>query len=113
MTPDVRSACSRCASIFILYVTTSANNITLKNKRKTLSPQDVIEAIEQIGFEEFTPELTSFHDYIKTDRKLKQKSKKSHKESNESSNSKNSNHSIDNEEIADEEEICLSDSSDD
>lgn len=71
----MRSACSRCASIFILYLTTCANNIALNHKRKTLTPQDVIDAIQDIGFGEFVPELDSFYQQLKEDKQRKQMAK--------------------------------------
>ena len=72
----MRSACSRCASIFILYVTTCANNVALTHKRKTLTPQDVIDALQDIGFTEFVPQLNSFHRQLKEDKQRKQMAKK-------------------------------------
>ncbi|CAG2164192.1 unnamed protein product [Oppiella nova] len=70
---DVRSAASRSASIFILYVTTCANDIAVANKRKTLSAQDVLEAITQIGFEEFTEELMELHKTLMKEKTLKER----------------------------------------
>ncbi|XP_054161921.1 DNA polymerase epsilon subunit 3-like [Oppia nitens] len=72
---DVRSAVSRSASIFILYVTTCANSIANEHKRKTLTPNDIIEAINQIGFNEFTDELQELYKSLQKGKQNKDKDK--------------------------------------
>ncbi|XP_013781842.1 DNA polymerase epsilon subunit 3-like [Limulus polyphemus] len=54
---EARSAFSKAASIFVLYATSSANNFALKAKRKTLSGNDVLTAIEDMEFENFLEPL--------------------------------------------------------
>ncbi|CAG2106802.1 unnamed protein product [Medioppia subpectinata] len=99
MSADVRSAASRSASIFILYVTTCANSIAIANKRKTLTAQDVIEAMNQIDFEDFAEELTAFQKTLQKDKNQKLKNK-----SEENTDSQDLDHNEDNGEEEDDEE---------
>lgn len=80
---DARSAAARAASIFILYTTTCANNNATSNKRRTLTPQDVFEALDSMGFDEFTAELLPWYEAFRREKqtKSKPKSKKDHNSS--------------------------------
>ena len=79
MSRDVRSAVSRSASIFILYLTTCANSIATEQKRKTLSPQDIIEAVNQIGFTHFTQQLQDLLQSLQKTKEVKAKEKQTNK----------------------------------
>ncbi|KAK9877234.1 hypothetical protein WA026_016980 [Henosepilachna vigintioctopunctata] len=57
---DARSALSRAASVFVLYITSQASKQAQKFKRKTLSGQDVMNALSDLGFEEFLEPLEEF-----------------------------------------------------
>ncbi|XP_013781220.1 DNA polymerase epsilon subunit 3-like [Limulus polyphemus] len=48
---EAKSALSKAASVFVLYATTCANNFTLKDKRKTLSGNDVLAAVQDMEFD--------------------------------------------------------------
>jgi len=72
---DGRSAASRAVSIFILYLTTSANSIAANAKRKTLSAQDIIDAISSLGFDQFIPDLIQWHNSYRKDKAKKDKLK--------------------------------------
>lgn len=54
---DARSALSRAASVFILYVTSQASKEAQKVNRKSLLGQDVITALEELEFEDFVEPL--------------------------------------------------------
>lgn len=54
---DARTAVAKAASIFILYLTSSANIIAKKGNRKTISGQDVIQAMVDIEFDQFVDPL--------------------------------------------------------
>ncbi|CAG9824869.1 unnamed protein product [Phaedon cochleariae] len=54
---DARSALSRAASVFVLYVTSQASNEAQKVNRKTLVGKDVIKALEELEFENFIEPL--------------------------------------------------------
>lgn len=54
---DVRAALSRAASMFILYITAQGTQIAQKSNRKTLTAQDMFEALEEADFDEFIEPL--------------------------------------------------------
>ncbi|XP_076331790.1 DNA polymerase epsilon subunit 3-like [Tachypleus tridentatus] len=54
---EAKSALSKAASVFVLYATTCANNFTLKDKRKTLSGNDVLAAVQDMEFDMFLEPL--------------------------------------------------------
>lgn len=54
---DARTAVAKASSIFILYLTSSANIIAKKGNRKTISGQDVIQAMSDIEFDQFIDPL--------------------------------------------------------
>ena len=54
---DARSALSRAASIFVLYITSQATKESQKVNRKTLSGPDIIAALEELEFDEFVEPL--------------------------------------------------------
>ncbi|XP_031570618.1 DNA polymerase epsilon subunit 3-like [Actinia tenebrosa] len=54
---EARSAIGKAASVFVLYATSCANNIAISGKRKTLTAADVLQALEEMEFEEFLPKL--------------------------------------------------------
>lgn len=54
---EARTAIGRAASVFVLFVTSSANNVAVKNNKKTISAQDVLQAIVDTEFENFSEPL--------------------------------------------------------
>ncbi|KAK3088267.1 hypothetical protein FSP39_016837 [Pinctada imbricata] len=54
---EARLAISKAASVFVLYATSCSNNFAVKSKRKTINAQDVINAMEDMEFEQFMEPL--------------------------------------------------------
>lgn len=54
---EARLAISKAASVFVLYATSCSNNYALKAKRKTIGAQDVLQAMEEMEFEQFVEPL--------------------------------------------------------
>ncbi|XP_056639064.1 DNA polymerase epsilon subunit 3 [Diorhabda sublineata] len=79
---DARSALSRAASVFVLYVTSQASNEAHKNNRKTLIAKDVIKALEELDFVNFIGPLEEALKEFKESKVKKSKSKKPSEESN-------------------------------
>ncbi|XP_033340251.1 DNA polymerase epsilon subunit 3 Chrac-14 [Megalopta genalis] len=69
---DARIAVAKASSIFILYLTSSANIIAKKGNRKMLSAQDVLQAMNDVEFDQFIDPL---HESLENFRKA-QKEKK-------------------------------------
>ncbi|CAG9854750.1 unnamed protein product [Phyllotreta striolata] len=74
---DARSALSRAASVFVLYVTSQASNEAQKGNRKTLTPKDVMTALTELEFENFIEPLEEALIEYKNSRSKKGKGKKS------------------------------------
>ena len=68
---DARLAVAKASSIFILYLTSTANSIAKKHNRKTISAPDVIQAIEDIEFDQFIPPLQEALENFKRTQKEK------------------------------------------
>ncbi|XP_065068815.1 DNA polymerase epsilon subunit 3-like [Rhopilema esculentum] len=73
---EARSAISRAASVFVLYTTSCANNLAQKQKRKTLTGQDVLTAMEEMEFEQFIEPLKHSLEAFKKEQKGKENKKK-------------------------------------
>ncbi|XP_025837025.1 DNA polymerase epsilon subunit 3 [Agrilus planipennis] len=77
LSKDTKSSLARAASVFILYVTSHASQLAQKSNRKTMLGQDIIEALENLEFEELVdPVKTSLDEYksqVKNKKGSKQK----------------------------------------
>lgn len=80
---EARLAISKAASVFVLYATSCSNNYALKAKRKTISAQDVLSAMEEMEFEQFVEPLSEALEAFRS----QQQGKKERKKEKESSNS--------------------------
>ena len=54
---DALTAFSQATKVFITYVTTAANDICRENKRSTVAPQDILQALQELDFPSFMPAL--------------------------------------------------------
>merc|ERR1712194_154950 len=52
---EAKVAFSKASSIFILYVTTIANDLAKEARRTTVTAQDVLHALRDLEFDEFLP----------------------------------------------------------
>lgn len=68
---DARTAIAKASSIFILYLTSSANIIAKKGNRKTISGPDVIQAMSDIDFDQFVDPLQESLENFKRTQKEK------------------------------------------
>ena len=68
---ESRAAISKAASVFVLYCTSCANNFALQQKRKTLKDTDVLQALEEMEFEQFVPQLKEYLESFKLEQKSK------------------------------------------
>eukprot|EP00569_Conticribra_weissflogii_P013231 CAMPEP_0171379192 /NCGR_PEP_ID=MMETSP0879-20121228/25852_1 /TAXON_ID=67004 /ORGANISM="Thalassiosira weissflogii, Strain CCMP1336" /LENGTH=151 /DNA_ID=CAMNT_0011889865 /DNA_START=149 /DNA_END=601 /DNA_ORIENTATION=+ len=58
---DASSAFSRASGIFVLYLTTCANDFAREGKRSTIIAKDVLNAVKELGFgEDFGDTLEKF-----------------------------------------------------
>ncbi len=54
------AAFTRSAGIFILYLTSCANDFARENKRTTVSTADILAAVRELDFDVFTEKLEDF-----------------------------------------------------
>uniref|UniRef100_T1JJN7 DNA polymerase epsilon subunit 3 n=1 Tax=Strigamia maritima TaxID=126957 RepID=T1JJN7_STRMM len=78
---EARAAISKAASVFVLYATSSANNFAIKSKRKTLTGQDVLAAMQDMEFEKFVEPLTECLETFKKEQKGKKEASDKRKKS--------------------------------
>ncbi|XP_018023217.1 DNA polymerase epsilon subunit 3 [Hyalella azteca] len=72
---EARSAIARAASVFVLYATSTANALAQANKKKTLTGQDVLDAIKEMDFEQFVEPLTECLEAFKRSQQSKKELK--------------------------------------
>ncbi|KAK4468204.1 hypothetical protein MN116_008363 [Schistosoma mekongi] len=80
---EARSAISKSASSFILYVTSLASVHSEKAKRKTLTGNDILAALKEMEFDHFIPALKEFLDKYREQVVAKKTTKRIQNESEE------------------------------
>ncbi|XP_022688732.1 DNA polymerase epsilon subunit 3-like [Varroa jacobsoni] len=73
---EARAALAKAASIFVLYSTSLSNNFANKSKRKMVSGQDVMAAMEDMELEAFKPQLEEALEAFRRDKSAKKDKKK-------------------------------------
>jgi DNA polymerase epsilon subunit 3 len=58
LSKEARVALARSASVFVLYLTSSANLLASKDKRSTIRGTDVLKALDETDFTHFEEPLT-------------------------------------------------------
>lgn len=56
---DASTAFARACGIFIIYVTSCANDFARESKRQTITANDVLAAVQELEFGEFVPDMTA------------------------------------------------------
>jgi len=79
---DASSAFARACGIFVIYLTACANDFARENKRQTITANDILAAVKEVDFDEFTPKLTTFIEKHRKVEKAKRERKKSTEEAN-------------------------------
>lgn len=57
---DASVAFARACGIFIIYLTACANDFAREGKRQTITANDVLAAMKELDFDEFTPDMTLY-----------------------------------------------------
>ena len=68
---EARLAVAKASSIFILYITSAANTVAKNNNRKTISASDVIQAMQNIDFDQFIKPLQEALEIFKKNQREK------------------------------------------
>jgi DNA polymerase epsilon subunit 3 len=74
VTKDARAAITRAAGIFIFYLTHCANDFCKEHKRQTIYTTDVLEALKELDFGEFEPDVEEFIEQYRRDTETKKSS---------------------------------------
>uniref|UniRef100_A0A1B6J5U9 DNA polymerase epsilon subunit 3 n=1 Tax=Homalodisca liturata TaxID=320908 RepID=A0A1B6J5U9_9HEMI len=70
---EAKTAVARAASVFVLYITSTANTIAMRNKRKTINSDDVFQAVIDTEYQWLQEPLKeSFEDFKKLQRQKKE-----------------------------------------
>lgn len=72
---DASAAFARATGIFIIYLTSCANDFARENKRQTITANDVLAATKELDFEEFIPEMQTFLENYRAMEKSKKDAK--------------------------------------
>jgi DNA polymerase epsilon subunit 3 len=72
---DASSTFSRATGIFIIYLTSCANDYARENKRQTITANDVLAATKELEFDEFLPDMTQFLENYRAMEKSKKDAK--------------------------------------
>ena len=83
---DARLAMSKAASVFVLYATSCANAFATAGKRKTITGQDVLMAMEEMEFEKFVEPLKNALEAYKEEQKSRKSAAASKKVSGDNTN---------------------------
>ncbi|XP_059613918.1 DNA polymerase epsilon subunit 3 [Phlebotomus argentipes] len=75
---EARNVLGRAASVFVIYLTASATNTARSHSRKAITGQDILDALEEMEFEDFLEPLKEFQEAF---RKSEQEKKNRKKES--------------------------------
>lgn len=73
---EAKTALARAASVFILYVSNQATTIATSRNKKTISAQDVLEALAQVDFECLIEPLQQLLEDFKSTKQQKKDIKK-------------------------------------
>ncbi|KAI3791723.1 hypothetical protein L2E82_05585 [Cichorium intybus] len=57
---DVKETVQECAALFITFITSEANDKRIKEKRKTINGEDLLWAMETLGFDDYIQPLAVY-----------------------------------------------------
>ena len=60
ITKESKTAFTKAAGIFIIYLTSCANDFCLENKRSTITSADIVAALKELDFHELSAPLEDF-----------------------------------------------------
>mmetsp|Transcript_21427 Transcript_21427/g.25860 ORF Transcript_21427/g.25860 Transcript_21427/m.25860 type:complete len:231 (+) Transcript_21427:51-743(+) len=92
---DASSAFARASGIFVIYLTACANDFARENRRQTITANDVLAAVKELDFDEFTPQLTAFLEKHRATEKSKKVAKAKAKEDAKSVGGDDDEHDVD------------------
>uniref|UniRef100_A0A7S2P9S8 Transcription factor CBF/NF-Y/archaeal histone domain-containing protein n=1 Tax=Leptocylindrus danicus TaxID=163516 RepID=A0A7S2P9S8_9STRA len=76
---DASAVFARACGIFVIYLTTCANDYARENKRQTITANDILAAIKELEFDDFTPQLEAFLAHYRAEEQSKKDAKAKNK----------------------------------
>lgn len=71
LTSDTRELIAECCSEFVQLLSSEANDICEKEKKKTITPEHVLRALEQLGLDRFREDVMKEYEKAKSDDRLR------------------------------------------
>lgn len=71
LTADTRELIADCCSEFVQLLSSEANDICEKDNKKTITPEHVLRALEQLGLGRYLQEVTNEYDRVRCDEKAR------------------------------------------
>lgn len=75
LTMDTRELVAECCSEFVQLLSSEANDICEKDAKKTITPEHVLRALKQLGFERYFREVAEEFERVKADDRGKTRDK--------------------------------------
>ncbi|KAI9293589.1 histone-fold-containing protein [Neoconidiobolus thromboides FSU 785] len=72
---DSKIALAQASTVFINYLAACAQDSAMKNKRKQINGEDVLQALSILDFEEFVPFLKEYSEELKESQEAKRMNK--------------------------------------
>ncbi|KAK8816961.1 hypothetical protein WA556_002862 [Blastocystis sp. ATCC 50177/Nand II] len=60
LSKEARESILLSSNIFIHYITATANEIAKKQKKSTIQPAHIVQALEETGFASFLPDIEAY-----------------------------------------------------
>jgi down-regulator of transcription 1 len=67
LTMDTRELIADCCSEFVQLLSSEANEVCEKDAKKTITPEHVLRALQQLGFERYFTEVAEEYERVKAD----------------------------------------------
>jgi down-regulator of transcription 1 len=67
LTMDTRELVAECCCEFVQLLSSEANEICEKDSKKTITPEHILRALKQLGFERYHKEVSDEFDRVKAD----------------------------------------------
>lgn len=69
LTMDTRELVAECCSEFVQLLSSEANEICERDAKKTITPEHVLRALQQLGFERYYKEVSDEYERVKAEDK--------------------------------------------
>ncbi|XP_037043250.1 DNA polymerase epsilon subunit 3 [Bradysia coprophila] len=101
---EARIAISKAASVFIIYLSSAAINEAKKLKHKTMTPQNILDALEEIEFESFIEPLKECLEVYRKNMRDKKSSKQANDKDDKDGDAKDDEEEFEADEVEEKDE---------